>query len=190
MQLRFVAQQKTLGLSECERLCGTWSQQIENLARESGLPVLIGTRLQAPVAAAINMSVRSIAGGHGVEPGSVGPWLPGLRNEALFRLGEVYSNWAYDGPSERQQEFWDLLYGRPEVVRPRVAGLLGCHSGTTTRRLRYFSQSDVEILTNAQLEAGLSDRIPLFSIDAHDLASRVRNSVSGPLFSVTATTSY
>lgn len=185
MDIKFVAQQKTLGLSECERLCSTWSRDVEALASRSGWSGLPGDRVNVPVGVAINMLVWSTALNHGVE--AMGPWLPGLRNEALLKLGEDDSSWSFNGTSEEKMQFFPILYGYRDAVRPRIAPMLNCCLNTTTRQLRFHSQSDVECLSNSQFEQGHSGRTPRFTIDAHALAEKVRATCGTPLFTVTAT---
>ena len=183
MESKFLAQQKTLGLSQCERLCGRWStQEIEDLARRSGGAALPGHSINVPVGTALNMLVLSIAMNHGIEPQAMATSLPGLREEALLSLGTEVSNWSFDGSSEAQNQFWPILYGSQDAVRPRIASLLRCYSNSTTRLLRFFSPNDLERLTAFQFDQGYSHRTPRFAIDAHDLADQVQKICGAPLF--------
>jgi hypothetical protein len=186
MSVRFVAQQRMLGLSECERLCATWSRNTEELAARAGWRGMSGDRLSVTVGTAVNMLVLSAGSNHGIEWAAMGSWLPSLRNEALLKLGEDTSNWSFDGTGEAEKQFWPILYGRPEAIRPRIASLLSCCPSTTARQLRFHTQNDVELLPNAQYSSGLSSRTPRFTIDAHNLAARVRESSAGPLFTAKA----
>lgn len=186
MTTMFVAQQKLLGLSECERLCAAWSRDVEELAFRSGWSGMPGQRLNVPLGCAINMLILSIGKSHGLELQSMGAWLPGLRNETLLKLGEDVSNWSADSAGDAQREFWPMLYGRIEDVRRRIAPLLGCCEGTTTRKLRFHSQSDVEHISGAQMHGIIDTRTPRFTIDAHDLARRLVSVCGGQLFTVSA----
>jgi hypothetical protein len=184
MSIKFVVQQKLLGLSDSQRLCDTWSRDIEALASRSGWRGLPTEPINVPVGTAINMLVWSIAMSHGVE--AIAEWLPGLRNEALLKLGEDTSNWSFDGASEAQQQFLPMLYGSRDAVRSQIAPLLGCCATVTTRQLRFHSQSDVECLSNSQFEQGHSGRTPRFTIDAHALADKMRVTCGAPLFTAKA----
>jgi hypothetical protein len=186
MNFKFVAQQRVLGLSECERLCRRSSRDIQELALRSGWHGLPGSRIDVSVGTALNMLVLSIAMSHGVELHAMATSLPGLREEALLKLGTDVSNWSFDGSSEAQKQFWTILYGSQDAVRPRIASLLGCYDNSTTRLLRFFSPKDFERLTAFQFDQGCSPRTPRFAIDAHDLASQVRKTCGAPLFSAKA----
>jgi len=167
----------------CERLCGTSSGEIEKLASLSGWRGLPGEPRQVLVGTVINMTVLSIGKYHGIELNSMGAWLPGLRNEALLQLAMDTDNWSFEGSSEAQKDFWPMFYGVPDTVRPKVAPLLRCCLQTTTRQLRFYSQRDVEYLSGGQVEQGLdSGQLPLFTIDAHDVARRVLDTSGAPLF--------
>lgn len=135
------------------------------------------------VGTAVNMLVLSTAMNHNVEFQAMAAHLPGLRNEALLKLGEDTSNWSFDGTYEAGQKFWPMLWGDRATVQPRIAPLLGIFSAATTRQLRFFSPSDVECLSPAQFEQGASIRTPRFSIDAHVLATQVQRACGRPLFS-------
>ena len=128
------------------------------------------------------MLILSIAMNYGVELSAMVPWLPGLRTEALLKLGEEISNWSFHGPAETENEFWTLLYGSRESIRPRVGSLLRCSGDPTTRLLRYHSQVDVECLSETQMYQGQRDRAPLFYVDAHELAGLVQTTCGAPLF--------
>src|SRR5947209_15379033 len=131
MEMKFVAQQRVLGLSECERLCGgRRSIELEELASRAGWCGVPGTgnRISVAVGTALNMLVLSIAKQQGVELQAMAVSLPGLREAALLELGTDISNWSFDGPYEAEQKFWPILYGSADAVRPRIAPLLGCYS--------------------------------------------------------------
>lgn len=176
------ARQKTLSLSECEILCTRYSRDVELLASCSGYRVMPGQALSVPIQSALNMLILSIADRSGVEAGAMSLHLPGLRNEALLHLGETISNWTWLGPSATEQKFWDQLYGQASEVRPRIAPLLKCCANTTTRKLRFHSQSDVERISPADVWRASDARTPRFVIDAHELAGQIRAVCKGPLF--------
>jgi hypothetical protein len=184
MQMKFVAQQRVLGLSECERLCGRRSTELEELASRAGWPGVPGTgsRISVPVGTALNMLVLSIAKRHGVETQAMAGSLPGLRDEALLELGADISNWSFHGPDEAEQQFWPMLYGSREAVRPRIAPLLGCYSHSRTRELRFFTPSDIERVTDDWSQQGRSDRTPRFTIFAQSLAEEIQATCGSPLF--------
>jgi hypothetical protein len=184
MEMKFVAQQRMLGLSECERLCGWRSIELEELASRAGWCRVPGSGnpISVPVGTALNMSVLSVAKNHGVELQAMAAWLPGLREAALLELGTDISNWSFKGPYEAEQQFWPILYGSGEVVRPRIASLLGCYSNSTTRDLLFFSPSDVERVTDDWSRQHLSDRTPRFAISAHRLAQQIKATCGSPLF--------
>lgn len=182
MPTEYCAQHRHLSLSECERLCAKHSRDVEILASLSGLHALPTQSLSVPIGNAINMLVLSICSDAGVEPRSMSAYLPGLRNEALLHLGEDLYNWSWNGPDADRQTFFNQLYGQSDAVRAHIAPLLHCCRNTTTRRLLFYSQSDVKCLTNKQLWSAQDPRTPIFTIDAHDLAQRVRAVCSGALF--------
>lgn len=185
MEMKFIAQQRLLGLSECERLCGLRSIQLEELASRAGWYGVPGTgsRVSVAVGTALNMLVLSIAKRHGVEMQAMEGSLPGLREAALLELGADISNWSFDGPYEAEQQFWPILYGTGETVRPRIAPLLGCYStASATRELRFFSPSDVERVRNDRSEQCHSNRTPRFTIFAQNLAQEVQVTCGSPLF--------
>jgi hypothetical protein len=185
MEMKFVAQQRLLGLSECERLCGQRSIQLEELASRAGWCGVpgAGNRVSVAVGTALNMLVLSIAKGHGVESQAMAGSLPGLREAALLELGADISNWSFDGPYEAEQQFWPILYGSGDTVRSRIAPLLGCYStASATRELRFFSPIDVERVTNDWSEQRRSDRTPRFTITAHSLAQEIQATCRSPLF--------
>lgn len=186
METKFSARQKLLGMSDCERLSGRTSRDVSNLAWQAGWRGVPSDPITLTVGSALNLLILSDAMNYGVELSSMAPWLPGLRNEALFTLGEALSNWSFHGPSGQEQQFWSMLYGNRHAVRPRIARLLGCFAtDVTTRRLRYHSQADVECVSNTQFQLGrYDDRVPWFMIDAHDLAERVQATSGTPLFTV------
>lgn len=183
MEKKLSVQPTVLSMSECQGLFDGSSKDIEELTRPSGCFSLPGERVNVPVPAALNMLVLSIGKSHGVEIQAMAGWLPGLRNEALLKLGEDTSNWSFQGTSEEGKEFWPKLYGLRETIGPHVARLLGCSLAVTTRQLRFYSQSDVIFLSNSQFELGYHDRAPRFTIDSHALAAKIRAVCSGPLFS-------
>lgn len=182
MQANFSSQQNMLSLPECERLCARSSREIAELAHRAGWCGLPGARLNVSVGTALDMLALSIGMNHGVELQWIAHHVAGLRNEALLTLGEDTSNWFFDGTNEAERQFFPMLYGVRDTVRPRVATLLGISSSATTRQLRFFSSGDVERLSLAQFEQGDSGRAPRFSIDAHDLAGEVRSVCGSPLF--------
>ena len=184
MEMKFIAQQRVLGLSECERLCGRRSIELEELASRAGwcgVPST-GSPLSVSVGTALNMLVLSIAKRHGVETQDMAGSLPGLREAALLELGADISNWSFDGPYEAERQFWPILYGGREAVRPRIAPLLGCYSNSLTRELRFFSPSDVERLTDNWSEQRRSERTPRFTIFAHSLAQQIQATCGSSLF--------
>lgn len=182
MEMKFVAQQRELGLSECERLCSRSSREIEQLASRAGWCGMSGQRLSVSLGTALNMLVLSIAKSHGLAPESMAAWLPGLRDEALLHLGTNTANWSFEGSNEQEKRFWPVLYGTADAVRPRIAPLLGCYSHSTTILLRFFSPTDVERVASCGAEQGASDRTPRFTIDAHGLSEQVHATVGPPLF--------
>jgi hypothetical protein len=188
MQINFSAQQKMLGLFECERLCGRRSRDVEELAHRAGWRGLPGAQVSVSVSTALNMLVLSTAIDHGMEFQSMATHLPGLRNEALLKLGEETRSWYFEGAHEAEQQFWPMLYGSREVVRPRIAPLLGSSPSVTTRELRVFSESDVERLSLSQFEQGYSARTPRFTIDAHSLAAQVEMVCGSPMFTANLAT--
>lgn len=187
--MKFSVQQKLLSLSDCERLTGRWSREVEILASQcGGRQSLPGQRVELPLRYALNMLIMSEVMKHSVEPASMAPWLPGLRTEALLTLGEEIANWSYEGPSDRRQEFLTKLYGERDAVRPRIAPLLGCSGTKPIRRLRFHSQSDIECLSNSELHNERRERTPMFVLEAHDLVARIEATCGGPLFTVTLRT--
>jgi hypothetical protein len=182
MQTKFSARPKGLSMSEIERLSGRSWGDLADLAFRCGWRGLPGEPIMVPLGTALNMLICLTAMSHGVEPGAMVKWLPGLRNEALLKLGEVIPNWWFDGPSDEKQRFLSMLYGSRDSVRPSLARLLGCCTSGAIRQLRFYSQSDVECLSNAQFELGhYSGRAPRFTIDAHELANRVQTICDAPL---------
>lgn len=180
---KYVVQQRLLNLSACQRLCGASSAQTEKLAWQAGWRGLAGDPLQIPVSTAINMLVLSIGVKNGMELDAMGGWLPGLRNEALLKLAVDHTNWTFQGSKTEDHDFWPILFGDSAVIRSRVAPLIDCCLATTTRQLRFHSQRDVEYLSNLQFEQRLnSERPPLFTIDAHDIARQVMDTGSPPFF--------
>jgi hypothetical protein len=186
MELKFSAQQIRLSLSDSERLCGRGSSVVEELALRSGWHGLPGERLSIPVGTALNMLILSEGSNHGVELDSMATWLPGLRNEALLLLGENISNWSFEGPGDQEKQFLPHLYGSRETIRPAIARLLGSYLDTTTVRLLYHSQADVEFLSNWDMVSRHTNRAPLFTIDAHKLADKVQATCRAPLFTAKA----
>lgn len=182
MEMKFVAQQRELGLSECERLCSRPSREIEQLASQAGWCGMSGQRLSVSLGRALNMLVLSIARSHGIAPESMADWLPGLRDQALLHLGVNTSNWSFQGASEEERQFWPVLYGTADAVRARIAPLLGCYTHSTTTELRVFSPSDVERVTYDGLEQRISNRTPRFTIFAQSLAQQIQATCGSPLF--------
>jgi hypothetical protein len=129
------------------------------------------------------MLVLSIAKRHGVEMQAMEGSLPGLREAALLELGADISNWSFDGPYEAEQQFWPILYGSDDTVRPRIAPLLGCYStASATRELRFFTPIDIERITNDSSGQRRSDRTPRFTIFAPSLAHEIQATCGSPLF--------
>ena len=186
MKPSYSARQKLLSLPECERLYRRSSREIPDLAIRGGWQCLPGERVSIPVGYALNMLVSSDAMNFGFETHGVTQWLPGLRNEALLKLGEDFSSWSFDGTSDEQSHFWPILYGGRDAIRPRIAPLLGCCTSVATRQVRVHSQNDTECLSNTAFESGNYDhsRTPRFILDAHDMADRMRVACEGPLFTV------
>jgi hypothetical protein len=186
MDAKLSVQQQVLSMSECERLTGRGSRDVEILASKSAGARLFlpGQRIQLPVGYALNMLILSAAMRHRVETDAMVPWLPRLRSEALLKLGEEISNWSYDGPRDNEQQFWSKLYGDREVVRHRIAPLLGCSGTSPIRQLRYHTPANIECLSNDQVHSQRRGSIPVFELDAHDLAERLRATCNGPLFTV------
>jgi hypothetical protein len=182
MEVKFAVQQRELGLSECERLCCRPSRDIEELASRAGWRGLSGQLLSVSLGTALNMLVLSIASSHGIAPESMAAWLPGLRDEALLHLGVNTSNWSFEGAYEEEKQFWPILYGTPDAIRPRIAPLLGCYSHSTTSVLRVFSPTDVERVSSCGSQRGASDRTPRFTIVAHALAEQMKGTLGSPLF--------
>ena len=183
---KFVVRQEELGLSECERLCGRTSREIEELASRSGGRATPGTKVRVPLGTALNMLVLSIAASHSIEPQAMAAWLPGLRDEAVLELGQDTSNWAFEGTYEAEKQFWPILYGDRDTVRSRIASMLACYSGSPTRELWFFSPSDVECVSATSCGQRTRSRSPRFIIDAHDLAARVKAVCGSPLFTAEA----
>ena len=186
MIVNFVARQKMLGLTACQQLSGLGSHEVEDLIFLGGGRALTGTPLKVSIAAALDMLVRSTAVSFGIEVQAVTSWLPGLRSEALLQLGQDISNWTFEGAEEAGQQFWPMFYGGRDAVRTRIEGLLGCWSRDAKRELRFYSQNDVQFLSNAQCGQGHDDRVPRFIIDAHALANRVQSTCASPLFTASA----
>lgn len=184
METKFSARQKQLNLSQCERLCDRPSSDVEALARRSGWRGMPGDKIIVPVKYALNMLILSKAMNYGVEPSVMVPWLPGLRNEALLKLGEEISNWSFAGPADKQMEFFPMLYGSRESVRPKIARLLECQTNVTIQLLRFFSETNVECLSETHAEQVTCAGIPRFCIDAHELSDRVQSTCGYPLFTV------
>lgn len=182
MEWKFTAQQRVLGLSECERLCARGSREIEDLASRSGWQGMPGERLSVSVGTALNMLVLSIAKNHGIELQPMAPLLPGLREEALLELGTETCNWSFEGPHEAEQQFWPVLYGGRDAVRSRIAPLLGCYSHSATSVLRFFSPNDIECLSSSRSEQSASSRTPRFTINAFALAAQLKTALGSPVF--------
>jgi hypothetical protein len=182
MEFSFTAQYRMFGLSECQLLFCKGSREIENLASRGGWSGVPGQPLSVSLGTILNMMVLSIGRNQGVELQAMAPWLPGLRDEALLKLGENISNWMFDGPYEAERQFWPILYGSREVVRPRIAPLLKCYSHPSTNSLRFFSQSDIERISSCGSDRGASNRTPRFTISAHALADQVQTTFGYPLF--------
>lgn len=182
MTYEFSAEQRSLNLSECGRLCTTWPPQTMDLAARAGWQGLSGEPLKASLGTAINMLILSIGVRNGVEPGAMSVWLPSLRNETLLRLGEDPEHWMFAGDDKTQ--FFRALYGDRSSIRPFIARLLGCCQHTTARQLRFHSQSDVELISNSDFEMSQTLRPSRFNIDASDLAAQVLRQCGTSLFYV------
>ena len=188
MEINFSVEQRSLSMSDCERLCARPSREIQELANLSGCRILPGARLSVSVGSALNMLVLSTTKSNGVEPQAMTAWLPGLRNEALLCLGEEISNWSFEGTSEADQKFWPTLYDNRDVVRPRVARLLGCSTHGTISQLYFYTQNDVVCFPNSGFDTGGHDGPPRFTIFARNLADKLRATVGGSLFIANAMT--
>ena len=188
METNLVAHQRTLSMSDCERMCGRTSREIAELARHAGWEGLSSHGLNASVGMGLDLLFLSDCMNQGVELHSIAPMRHGLRTEGLLKLGAEYTSWSLDGSDLTEKAFWPLLWDDHAIVRPRIARLLKLYPETATRKLRYHSQAQVERVTNAMYEIGqYDDRAPRFTIDAHDLAARLQTSYGRPLFSVSAT---
>jgi hypothetical protein len=182
MSYQYSATQEPLGLSECQRLLGRPSSDVEELARRAGWHGLPGQQFQVSVETAFNMSVLSAAVSHGVEPQAMVIYLPALRSEGLLKLGERIANWRFHGEVGAEHKFWPTLYGDSETVRHRIASLINQSLSSLTRQIRFFSQMDVECLSPSQYNQNYSTRTPRFVIDSHDLAARLESVCGRPLF--------
>lgn len=182
MEFKFTAQHRILGLSECERLCGRGSREIEDLASRSGWYGKPGEPLNLTVGTALNMLVLSITKNYGVELQAMTTSLPGLRDGALLELGTEIPNWSFEGTPEAERQFWPILYGSRDTVRSRIAPLLGCYSHSPTSELRFFSPSDIECFPTSRSEQSAASRTPRFTIDASAVASHFKAVVGSPVF--------
>lgn len=179
--MEFSARQQTFGISQLQRLLGKSSQDAERFASYSGWSGLSGQLVTIDVAGALNMMVHSTAADFGVERSAVGAWLPGLRTGALMALGRNVDNWSFNGTPEEQNRFFASLFGEQSKVNDFVATTLGCYSGTAKRQMRFHSATDVELLSDAEFQAGYSSRPPRFVIDSRTLADRL-SAIQQPLF--------
>lgn len=186
MDIEIPARQRMLGLSEAQLLCRVSSREIGDLASRSGSHGMPGEPVSVSIATALNMLVMSIASSNGVEWQTMSQYLPRLRAEALLELGENLSNWSFDGTSKQELDFNSMLYGSSDAIRPTIARLLACDMMGTTRQLRFYSQNEVECLSPREYEQRSHDRLPRFTIDAHDMARRVRAACVGTLFTAKA----
>jgi len=122
------------------------------------------------------------ANNSGVEYTAMRAWLPGLRNEALIKLGLEFDSWYFDGPRDLEQKFFARLCGDRDEAKTFVADLLGCCRHTAKRQLRFYSQADVDFLTEAEIDRGLGSRDARFVIDAHRLADKIQENCGPRLF--------
>ncbi len=182
MSIAFRAQQKFVSSSELERACKLWSRDVAAIASLCGWNGLPGQRVSVDVGGAINVLVLSIARSYGVQMTGMRQWLPGLRNEALMILAGNFANWAYEGPAEHEMAFNAKLYGGSSSVRPQLASLLGISLADTTALLRYHSNTNVECLSEDQIDHGHRGGLPIFSIYASNLAQCIEGHCQKPLF--------
>lgn len=182
MSSEFSARQTFVNSSQLERLIGRPSSVVAEFASLVGWQGLSGHLAHLDISGAINVLTLAIATHHGVEPQVMRPWLPRLRSEALVRLACDLSNWGYQGPAEDEMAFNTKLYGSEIKVRTEAARLLGINLFDAAGLLRYHSSTDIECLTNEQMERGHDGRAPRFSIYASTLAQRIREVSPTSLF--------
>lgn len=185
MDIKFTARPLMLGMTELQQLSGATPGQIRSLVYRADESFLSEDRVSITVGASLDMMIRSSAITNGVDVQAATAWLPGLRSEALYHLGQNYLNWDFKGSDDAQKQFWPMFYDNPDTVRPRIASLVGCYSTETTRQLRFYTGNDVELLSNAQYDQYCNNRAPRFVIDAHDLASQIQAVCGGKLFFAT-----
>ncbi|ANY21215.1 hypothetical protein A6F68_02725 [Tsuneonella dongtanensis] len=182
MSSEFSAIQTSVNSSQLERMINRPSSVVAEFASLVGWHGLSGHLAKLDISGAINVLVLSTAADHGIEPKVLRPWLPRLRTEALVRLACDLSNWGYQGAPEDEMDFNAKLYGSEANVRAGAARLLGINLFDAAGLLRYHSSSDIECLTNEQMELGHDGRAPRFSIFASDLAQPIKEVCPSPLF--------
>lgn len=99
-----------------------------------------------------------------------------------MRLGCALGNWSHQSHAEHDMAFNSKLYAGEAKVRAEAARLLGINLFDAAGLLRYHSSSDVDCLTNEQMEVGHDGRAPRFAIYASSLALRIKEVCPGPLF--------
>ena len=190
MPSNYSARQRLLSMSECQRLCGGRSSSyVEELARWSGVSVLMGQTFAVDVGRALHMVAIAEASDAGFEYATLSRYLPGLRQGALMKLGLSYDTWFVDGDAKQQSDFFYELRGGGESAKAFVASVLGCCRADVRRELRIYSQDDVEFLTDAEALGGRNGRTPRLVLDAHRLADRVQAVSGSRLFTATPTVS-
>ena len=182
MSSEFSASQTSVNSSQLECLINRPSSVVAQFASLVGWNGLPGHPAKLDIGGALNVLILSDATHHGVEAQVMRPWLPRLRSEALVRLASDLSNWNYQGPAEDEMAFNAKLYGSETKVRAEVARLLGVNLFDAAGLLRYHSSSDIECLTNQQMDLGHDGRVPRFSIYASTLAQRIKEVCSSSLF--------
>lgn len=186
MHVKYNVRQKSLSMTECQRLCSRSSSYVEDLARWSGVALLLpGQPFQADVGRALNMIAIAEAAAGGFEYSTMSRFVPGLREEALIKLGLRHENWFVEGDEKQQSDFYYELRGGGESAVAFVASVLRCCRVTARRELRFHSQSDVDFLTGAEVLAGRGRRNPRLVLDAHRFADRVQAICGSPMFTCT-----
>lgn len=171
-----------LSLSDCERLCSTWSRDVYDLASLGGHTALPNEPFSVPIDTAVNMLVHSKVKAAGMTPGTASQFLPHLRNEVLLSLGSDLSNWRYAGSEQEGRIFNANFYCSPDVIRQRIAPHLRCCEHTTAQRVIVYSQANVELIKRIGDPTRDTDLNPLLVLDAGDLAQQLRQICQGPLF--------
>jgi hypothetical protein len=171
-----------LSLSDCERLCSTWSRDVYELASLGGHTALPNEPFSVPIDRAVNMLVHFKVKTAGLAPSTASQFLPHVRNEVLLSLGSDLSNWRYAGAEQQGRIFNANFYCNPDVIRHRVAPLLRCCEHTTAQRVIVYSQINVELIKRIGDPIRDANLNPLLVLDAGDLAQQVRQVCHGPLF--------